>query len=84
MAKCPHNKNASVIKTNLVDIGIDEDVASFVASTLISLTKDNYPNSSVGSCHIDKNNVQHSTPIRMVNIEYDVSHETEEKMITHF
>ena len=84
MAKWPHNKNESTIKTNLVDTGIEEDVASLVASTLLSFTKDNDPNSSVGNCHIDNDHVQHSTPIRMVNMEDDISHEAEETVITNF
>ena len=83
MAKFPHNKNASTIKTNLVHTGIDEDFASLVASTLISSTKYNDPNSSVGNRHIDNDYVQHSTPIRTINMEDDISNEAEETVITN-
>ena len=82
--KCPHNKNVSTIKTNVVGTGIDEDVASLLASTLVSSTTDNHQGSSVVNCHNDSDDVHQPTPIRMVNVKDDISHEVEETVITNF
>ena len=84
MEKCPHNKNVSTIKTNLVDTGIEEDLASLVASTLVSSTTDNDTSPSAGNCHTDTDNIRQSTPIIMVHMKDEVIHEVEETVITNF
>ena len=35
MSKCLHNKNASSIRTNLADLGVEEEVSSIEAATLL-------------------------------------------------
>ena len=84
MAKCPHNKNASTIKTSLVETGIDEYVASLVASTLVLSIIGNDTGPSVGDCQTDTDSVHQSTPIRMVNMKDDICHEVEGTVITTF
>ena len=39
MAKCPHNKNESAIKTNLVDNGVHEDASSLVEFNISIINK---------------------------------------------
>ena len=75
MEKCTRNKNASAIKTSLVDTGVDEDISSLVASTLVSSTKDIGTGSSTGNCHIDNGTVHRSRPIRKIIMEDDVCYD---------
>ena len=83
MTKCPLNKNVSTIKTNLVVTGMDGNVTLLVASKLVSSSRDNDLSSSAGSCNTDSDIVNRFTPIRMINIEDDVCHESEETIITN-
>ena len=84
MAKCPHNKNVSSISTNLVDTGIEEDVASLVASTLISRALNiDHEISTSNHCNVN-DNTQRYTSISVVNMEDDICNEAEEAVITSF
>ena len=82
MSKIPHNRNASTIKTNLVDTGIENDVTSTIASTLVSRASNINHEALTGKFHNVYENVQRSTPISVINIEGDKSHEAERTVIT--
>ena len=84
MVKCPHNKNVSTIKTNLVGSAIEKDVSSLLASILVSSATNNHQDASVGNCRTDSDNVHQLTPIRMVKMKDDVSHEVDEIVITDY
>ena len=71
-------------RQNLVGTSIDEDVASLVASTLISTENDYEQRLQVGNFHTDSDNIHQSTQIRMVNMTDDISREIEETLITSF
>ena len=84
MAKFPHNKNSSTIKTNLVHTGIYKDFSSLFASTIVSSIKYNVQSPPACNSYIVIDNVQRSTPKRMINMKDDVCHKAEETVVTNF